>query len=95
MFVITRGRGFGKTHDLIEWVKAKSHRLLVTFSRHEATRLQQLYELNRQQVEVWDAELRVRLAGREVEIAIDNADLVLAHLIQHPIQGLTLTGETR
>lgn len=101
MKVIVRGRQAGKTHDLVQWVKQGEEtdsypgwsRVILTHSIHEAERIRSLYELDYRQVFSAEEWKTARLGRRPVQIAVDNAELVLAsYLRQHPDQ-IAVTGE--
>jgi hypothetical protein len=100
--VIARGRQAGKTYDLIQWVKEGKEtnsypgwsRVLLCHTLEEAQRIRTDYDVDYRQVfgvTEWGA---ARLGRKPVEIAVDNADLVLASLLgQMPTQ-IAVTGST-
>lgn len=100
MKVIVNGRQSGKTFRLIQWVKEGFEttsypgwtRVLLTHSLDEAQRLRAQYDLEYRQVFSVSEWQTARLGREPVEIAVDNADLVLtAYLGQHPA-ALSMTG---
>ena len=103
MRVIARGRQAGKTYDLIQWVKEGREtnqypgwsRVLLCHTLAEAQRIRTSYDVDYRQVfavSEWTTEyIPLR---HEVQIAVDNADLVLASLLgQMPTQ-IAVTGST-
>ena len=72
--IISRPRQSGKTHGLVEWVKAEPDRLIVTPTHREALRLQLSYGLKRQQV-VSFADFLKHPPSHHVDVAVDNLDL--------------------
>ena len=102
MKVFARGRQAGKTHTLVEWVREGVEtdsypgwsRVLLTHSLDEAQRLRTRYDLDYRQVFAATEWKAARLGRRPVEVALDNADLVLmAYLGQMPSQ-ITVTGRS-
>lgn len=102
MKVIVNGRQSGKTYALVQWVRegvaTDSYpgwsRVILTITINEAERLRRDYELDYRQVFSVNEWQTARIGRKPVEIAVDNADLVLAsYLGQHPAQ-ITLTGST-
>ena len=100
MRVIARGRQAGKTYDLVQWVKQGEEtdwypgwsRILLCHSLEEAQRIRRSYDLDYRQVFAVSEWKTARMARRDVEIAVDNADMVLAsYLGQHPTQ-ISVTG---
>ena len=100
MKVLVMGRGAGKTHTLIEWVKqgveTKSYpgwsRVILTHSLDEAERLRRGHGLDYRQVFEVGEWVRARLGRKPVEVAVDNADLVLSALLRQRPEVIALTG---
>jgi hypothetical protein len=109
--VAVRSRQMGKTTDLLAWMRRApegEHRVLVSHSREEATRLYrstfsgndnptdleswQFVGINEVLPGAWSGVLRGR--GGRVVLGIDNLDLVLPMLVglPWPIGALTMTG---
>ena len=102
MEVFAWGRQAGKTYTLVEWVKEGVEtdsypgwsRVLLTHSLDEAQRLRTRYDLDYRQVFFVGEWQRARLGRKPVQVALDNADLVLmAYLGQMPSQ-ITVTGRS-
>ena len=102
MKVIVRGRQAGKTYDLVQWVKQGEEtnsypgwsRVILTHSIAEAERIRGLYDLDYRQVFSAQEWRTARLGRRPVEIAVDNAEIILAsYLRNHPAQ-IAITGRT-
>lgn len=100
MRVIVNGRQAGKTHALMKWVKEGEEtdsypgwsRVILTHSLEEAQRLRTLYDLDYRQVFSVNEWKNARLGRKPVDVAVDNADLILAHMIgQYPSQ-VAMTG---
>ena len=94
------GRQAGKTYALVQWVKDGEEtdsypgwsRVILTHSLEEAQRLRSLYDLEYRQVFSVNEWKTARLGRKPVDIAVDNADMILAHVIgQYPSQ-VALTG---
>ncbi len=93
MNLITGGRQSGKTHQLIEWVKAGSDRVIVTHSQAEADRLVREYKLKSDQVMAFTFPTRRLLQQRpNVSIAIDNLDMALFSIFGTVPETVTWTG---
>lgn len=100
MKVVVNGRQSGKTFQVVQWLKEGVEtdsypgwsRVLLCHSIEEADRLRKDYDLDYRQVfsvREWQG---AHLGRKPVEVALDNADLVLAHLLgQHPSY-ITMTG---
>lgn len=106
MRVIARGRQAGKTYDLVQWVKQGEQtdsypgwtRIILCHSLQEAQRIRKtaIYNLDYRQVfaiSEWHSYLQRTTVGT-VEIAVDNADLVLASFIGQSPTYITVTGST-
>lgn len=74
MLIIEAGRQQGKTEYLVEWVKEKPGRVIVTINRVERDRLIREYHLAENQVHVYTSNMP---RTRGAEVAIDNLDLIL------------------
>lgn len=95
MKVITGGRQSGKTHQLIEWVKAGPDRVIVSHSQAEADRLIREYGLTSDQVMAFTFPTRRLLQRRpNVTIAIDNLDMSLFNIFGTVPDRITVTGRT-
>ena len=102
MKVIVNGRQSGKTYTLVQWVKEGEQtdsypgwsRVILTHTIDEANRLRTLYDLDYRQVFSVGEWGSARLGRKPVEIAVDNADLVLmSYLGQMPAK-ISVTGGT-
>jgi len=100
MRVIVNGRQAGKTHALVQWVKEGEQtdsypgwtRVILTHSLEEAQRLRNLYDLEYRQVFSMGEWKNARLGRKPVDVAVDNVDMILAHMIgQYPSQ-VAMTG---
>jgi len=102
MEVFARGRQAGKTYTLVEWVKEGVEtdsypgwsRVLLTHSLDEAQRLRTRYELDYRQVFFVGEWQRARLGRKPVQVALDNADLVLMNVLGQMPSQITVTGRS-
>lgn len=92
---LIRGRGQYKTTTAVEWVKQGKRtkkwpgwsRVLITHNMQEADRLRntmrEVLGLDYHQVFFWDEWIQSAhgLVGGRVEVAIDNADIILNYLL--------------
>jgi hypothetical protein len=100
--VFARGRQAGKTHELVEWVKEGVEtdsypgwsRVLLTHSIEEAQRLRTRYSLSYNQVYAASEWKKARLGRKPVEVALDNADLVLMSYLGQMPSHITVTGRS-
>lgn len=100
MKVIVNGRQSGKTYQLIQWVKDGEKtdsypgwsRILLCHSLDEAQRLRTQYDLDYHQVFSVDEWRHARKGRKPVEVALDNADLVLGMLLGQMPACISLTG---
>lgn len=100
MRVIVNGRQAGKTYALMKWVKEGEKtdsypgwsRVLLTHSLAEAQRLRTLYDLDYRQVFSISEWKTARLGRKPVDVAVDNADMILAHMIGQYPSRVTMTG---
>jgi len=101
MNIIVRPRQAGKTHEIVQWVlageKTDSYpgwtRVLLAISIAEAGRIRDAYpDLDYRQVFSWYEWQGARLGPKPVEVAIDNVDLVLQHILRQPVALATTTG---
>ena len=97
---MARGRRAGKTHDLIQWVKQGEKmetypgwsRVILTHSLQEAQRLRTEFDVDYRQVFSVAEWRSARLGNRPVEVALDNADLVLAEVLGQMPRIIAVTG---
>ena len=100
MKVIARGRREGKTHALIEWVKEGEEtdsypgwsRVLLCHSLEEAQRIRTQYDLDYRQVFAVNEWKTAHLGHEPVEVALDNADIILTSLLGQWITCIAVTG---
>ena len=100
MRVIVNGRQAGKTYALVQWVKEGEQtnsypgwsRVILTHTIDEAQRLRGLYELDYRQVFSVSEWRTARLGRRPVDVALDNADLVLASYLGQMSAKIAMTG---
>lgn len=101
MKIFVSGRRAGKTYKTIEWVKQGKEirgypywdRVILTISIAEADRLRKQYNLDYRQVfSVHEWQHRRHGTGRQTEVVLDNADIILQDLVG-PLVGTTMTGE--
>jgi hypothetical protein len=98
--VIVNGRQSGKTYRLIQWVKEGEQtdsypgwsRILLCHSLDEAQRLRTQYDLDYRQVFSVSEWQHARKGRKPVEVALDNADLVLGMLLGQRPSYISLTG---
>ena len=99
--IIVRPRQAGKTHAAVEWVlegeATDSYpgwtRVLLTQSITEADRVRQAFpELDYRQVFSFNEWRNARLGAKPVEVAVDNADMILASLLGQTPSRITMTG---
>lgn len=101
MRIIVRPRRAGKTHELLEWVKQGERtdsypgwsRIILTHTLDEAQRLRTREDMYYHQVFSIGEWQSARIGRWVPEIAIDNADIVLADLLGRPVDLITMTGE--
>lgn len=96
MKYVYSGRATGKTFACVEWLKEGVqgmrwpfwNRILITFSAAERARLIKTYSLDARQVFTWEDWMHCRGYGQaDVELAFDNADLILQQIAKgHPIR---------
>lgn len=100
MRVIARGRQAGKTHALIQWVKEGVEtdsypgwsRVLLTHSLEDAQRLRTQGDLDYRQVFSVSEWRTARIGRKPVEVAADNADLLLSIYLGQTPTLIALTG---
>lgn len=100
MEVIVNGRQAGKTYRLVEWVKQGEQidsypgwsRVIVVQSVGEALLLRRDYGLNVRQVLSLKEWGENRAGNSQVEIALDNADLVLGEILRKLPSVVSITG---
>lgn len=100
MKVIVNGRQAGKTYALVQWVKEGEQtdsypgwsRVILTHNIDEAQRLRQQYDLDYRQVFSVPEWQHARLGREPVEVALDNADITLGHLLGQSPSLISLTG---
>lgn len=98
--VMARGRQAGKTYDLMQWVKQGEQtnsypgwsRVILTHSLEDAQRLRTQYDLDYRQVFAVSEWKNIRLGNGAVEVALDNADLVLAQMLGQMPRIISVTG---
>lgn len=99
--IVARPRQGGKTTEVVEWIQQGARtdsypgwsRVLLTHTVHDADRVRRDFGLDYHQVFSIEEWRTARLGRLPVEVAMDNADIVLANLIgQWPVM-LTMTGE--
>lgn len=85
MEIVTGGRASGKTHLLVQWVKAGApdgvRRKIVCMTHQEANRLMQDHNLRREQVCTFRDVITLGAAMRDIEYAFDNLDLMLQGIV--------------
>lgn len=80
----------GKTTRIVEWVRQNNTHVLVTFSEEEKARLQRTYpDISGRIKTVVDFQNGSSQGGHSV-IGIDNADMILQRMINHPIEYLNI-----
>lgn len=85
-------RASGKTSRLIDWLREKPNRILITFSHEEENRLKRLYNDLSTRIVEWRSYQRRYMHGNPMKhIAIDNADLILQEILAQPIEQITIT----
>lgn len=102
MRVIVNGRQAGKTYALVQWVKEGEEtdsypgwsRVILTHNLEEAARLRAQYDLDYRQVFSVVEWQHARLGRKPVEVALDNADITLAHLLGQMPSLVSMTGRT-
>ena len=100
MKVTANGRQAGKTYALVEWVREGERtdsypgwsRVILTHSCDEARRVRSLYRLDYRQVFSVNEWKDFRLGSGSVEIAVDNVDILLHHMIDQRPNIVTMTG---
>lgn len=100
MKIYANGRQSGKTYRLIQWVKNGKKtdsypgwsRILLCHSLDEAQRIRTQYDLDYRQVFSVSEWQRARKGHEPVEVALDNADLVLAMLLDQRPAYISMTG---
>jgi len=97
---VVRGRGGGKTHAAVEWLRQDpDHRVIVTVDEQRAAEVRREYGLTAAQVMPADGQLRdpQRLRGLprtlRRELAIDDLDAFLARSFVFPVGLVTATGD--
>ncbi|WP_147154151.1 hypothetical protein [Reyranella soli] len=87
-------RASGKTTRLIEWLKAKPDRFLLTFSHDEENRLKRLHPDLSNRIVDWRSYQRRFMHGSPMhQIAIDNVDLVLEEQFRQRIAIASISDE--
>lgn len=93
-------RGAGKTTRLIQWLSEDNRRILLTFSRSEAERLQATYDKEdrlgfSQRICTFSDYIERRgiawRSGQNNEVGIDNADIILQTMIQDNLSLISVT----
>lgn len=92
--VIHRPRGMGKTHDIVQFVK-KYNGILVTISEAQAKSLRGEYGLKEDQVVSYHSIARAIKGKKRRPVYVDNADYLLASMLDTPIEGITLNQPDR
>jgi hypothetical protein len=98
--VIARGRQAGKTYALVQWVREGEEtdsypgwsRVLICHSLDEAMRIHKEHDLDYRQVFSAAGWKNARLGRTRVEIAVDNADLVLMSYFEQSVAQISVTG---
>lgn len=80
-------RRVGKTMKMVEWAR-ETGGTIICFSEKEAQRLRDLDLGDGDAISCHRSE---KLRGRNVPVAVDNAEIVLASMLGTPIEKLTLT----
>lgn len=95
-------RGSGKTIRMIQWLSEKPDRVLLTFSDVEAKRLQQEYDKEdrlglSQRICTFSNYIERRgtawSCGRNREVAIDNADIILQGMIRDRLSSISISSD--
>jgi hypothetical protein len=105
MRIFVAGRGAGKTHELVRWVKEGERtprypgwsRILLTHSVNQSVYVREKWELDPHQimsVQEWQARYRPAFASSRLEIGVDNAELILEHFLDTAISVAAMTGES-
>lgn len=101
MEMIVRPRQAGKTYKAVKWVMAGDKttsypgwsRVLLCHDLASANHVREVYPtLDYHQVFSFEEWQNARLGPRQVEVAVDNADLVLQRLLRQPVSLATVTG---
>lgn len=104
MDIIARGRQAGKTYEAVQWVlegeQTDSYpgwtRVILAHNIHEADRIREDYPaLDYRQVFGIEEMRNARFGPKPVEIAVDNADMVLQRLLGRSVALATTTGAAR
>lgn len=88
-------RRAGKTSFLVELCRLDPNAVLVTFTRREAQRIINTYQLNPWQV-LAVHDVRDGLQGRRsprIHLLVDNLDLMLSELFGAPVSAITASKE--
>lgn len=90
--IIQSGRQGGKTHTLVEWVKAGAGRVIVTADEQEAQRLRRVYGLSAAEV-ISNHGLRQMVTWGPLgnRLAIDNLDIWLRSQFGSNVELVSLT----
>lgn len=101
MQIIVRPRQMGKTHAMVQWVlegeRTDSYpgwsRVILTPDIRQADYLRAQYpNLDYRQVFSWQEWRDARLGYRPVDVAVDNAEMILASIIRHTPAVVSMTG---
>ena len=101
MKIITRPRQAGKTHEMVQWVLEGEavqgypgwSRVLVCHTIQEADRIRVLYPaLGYRQVFSWQEWRERHPGGYPTNIAVDNAELILAQVLGQWPSVVSMTG---
>jgi len=88
-------RQAGKTTRLIEWLRERPDRILITFSHAEENRLKREYEDVATRIVDWRSYQQRYMHGSPMkEIAIDNADLILEEQFRNKISRISISDDT-
>jgi hypothetical protein len=87
-------RGAGKTTRLIEWLRQKPERILITVSHNEENRLKRLYPELSTRIVDWRSYQQRYMHGSPIkEVSIDNADLILQEMFRQRISRVSISDD--
>jgi hypothetical protein len=101
--IIARPRQAGKTHEAVQWVLAGEQtdsypnwsRVLLCHSIEESIRIRSSFpELDYRQVFSYEEWRKARLGNKPVEVAVDNADILIERVVGQRASVVTISGET-
>ena len=97
MYVISKPRRGGKTHEMIRRYLIGSDNILLVMNQQEKTRIIKDYNLSEQaanRIAIWTTALcHHKIEGIKGNILIDNADLLLTELFHRNILCISVTGQ--